>query len=32
MGLKKDSSWSDPYYKTGTRERIDRLAFVGLAI
>jgi hypothetical protein len=31
LGLKKDSSWTDPYYKAGTRERTDRLAFAGLA-
>jgi phosphatidylserine/phosphatidylglycerophosphate/cardiolipin synthase-like enzyme len=30
-GLKKDASWSDPYYKEGTREKLDRLAFAGLA-
>ena len=31
QGLKNDSSWSDPYYKAGTRERTDRLAFAGLS-
>jgi phosphatidylserine/phosphatidylglycerophosphate/cardiolipin synthase-like enzyme len=31
-GLKKDDSWSEPYYKAGTRERTDRLAFAGLAL
>jgi phosphatidylserine/phosphatidylglycerophosphate/cardiolipin synthase-like enzyme len=31
-GLKPDSSWSDPYYKAGTRERADRLVFVGQAL
>jgi hypothetical protein len=29
MGLKPDSSWTDPYYKAGTHERADRLVFVG---
>jgi phosphatidylserine/phosphatidylglycerophosphate/cardiolipin synthase-like enzyme len=31
-GLKADSSWSDPYFKAGTRERADRLAFQGLTV
>lgn len=31
-GLKKDSTWSDPYYKDGTREKLDRLAFAGAVI
>jgi phosphatidylserine/phosphatidylglycerophosphate/cardiolipin synthase-like enzyme len=30
-GLKPDDSWTVPYYKAGTRERTDRLAFAGLA-
>ena len=29
-GLKKDDSWTEPYYKDGTREQIDRLAFAGM--
>ncbi len=29
-GLKKDDSWTVPYYKKGTRECTDRLAFAGL--
>jgi hypothetical protein len=29
-GLKKDDSWTEPYYKEGTREQTDRLAFAGL--
>jgi phosphatidylserine/phosphatidylglycerophosphate/cardiolipin synthase-like enzyme len=28
MGLKEDSSWSDAYYKKGTRQMLERLAFV----
>jgi phosphatidylserine/phosphatidylglycerophosphate/cardiolipin synthase-like enzyme len=31
-GLKNDASWSDAYYKAGTRERTDRLAFAGLSV
>ena len=30
-GLKKDDSWTDPYYTSGSREETDRLAFAGLA-
>ena len=28
MGLKEDASWSDLYYKKGTRQMLERLAFV----
>ena len=28
MGLKEDSSWSDAYYKKGTHQMLERLAFV----
>jgi len=31
MSLKEDSSWTDPYYKQGTSEMLDRLAFVQAA-
>jgi phosphatidylserine/phosphatidylglycerophosphate/cardiolipin synthase-like enzyme len=31
LGLKEDSSWMDPYFKAGTRESVERLAFVGAA-
>jgi hypothetical protein len=31
-GLKKDDSWTEPYYKAGTREETDRLAFAGLRL
>jgi phosphatidylserine/phosphatidylglycerophosphate/cardiolipin synthase-like enzyme len=31
MSLKEDSSWTDPYYKQGTSEMLDRLAFIGAA-
>jgi phosphatidylserine/phosphatidylglycerophosphate/cardiolipin synthase-like enzyme len=29
-GLAEDSSWSDRYYKDGTREMLDRRAFLGV--
>ena len=28
MGLKEDSTWSDAYYTAGTRQMLERLAFV----
>ena len=31
MGLKEDSSWTDVYYKPGSRQMIERSAFIGLA-
>jgi phosphatidylserine/phosphatidylglycerophosphate/cardiolipin synthase-like enzyme len=30
MGLVGDSSWTDPFYKPGNREMLERLAFAGL--
>ena len=31
MGLSEDWHWSDPYYESGNRKMLDRLAFMGLA-
>jgi hypothetical protein len=31
MGLKEDSSWSDPYFTAGTRENVERVAFAGFS-
>jgi phosphatidylserine/phosphatidylglycerophosphate/cardiolipin synthase-like enzyme len=29
MGLKEDSSWTDPYYKKGDQKMLERLVFAG---
>jgi hypothetical protein len=31
LGLKEDNSWTDKYYEAGSREMLDRCAFLGLA-
>jgi phosphatidylserine/phosphatidylglycerophosphate/cardiolipin synthase-like enzyme len=31
MGLKEDSSWTDPYYKKGDQKMLERLVFAGSA-
>ena len=32
IGLREDASWSDPFYKVGSKEMLDRQAFAGIVV